>query len=84
MRMMQIDDVVHQMDDGRWIVEHWDEQSAQWRSSNIDEPPFQGYLYSCAGSLQGLARDPHLRDAGEGRGRRAGVLPDRGGDGLTR
>jgi len=51
----KIDDVVHQMDDGRWIVAYWDDRSAQWRSSDIDEPPFPNYLYSCAGSLQGLA-----------------------------
>lgn len=52
----RIDDVVHRMDDGRWIVAHWDERSAQWKSSNIDERPFSEYLYSCARSLQGLVK----------------------------
>jgi len=56
MRTMQIDDVVHHMDDGRWIVAHWDAQSAQWRSSDITERPGPEYRYSYAGTLHDLAR----------------------------
>ena len=48
----RIDEVVHELN-GRYIVAHM--EGGQWRSSDIDEPPFPGYRYSYAGSLQGLA-----------------------------
>jgi hypothetical protein len=46
---------IHQMKSGRWIVATWDERGSQWRSSNIGTAPFQGYCYTSARSLEGLA-----------------------------
>lgn len=51
----RIDEVVHELN-GRYIVAHWDAQSAQWRSSDITERPGPEYRYSYAGTLHDLAR----------------------------
>lgn len=46
---------VHQLKNGRWIVAHWSDAHSEWQSSNIERVPFQGYVYSVARSLEGLA-----------------------------
>lgn len=53
---VELDDVVHEMLDGRWIVAHWDERSNQWRSSNIRQKPFDSYTFTTSNTLEGLAR----------------------------
>jgi hypothetical protein len=47
---------VHRMKNGRYIVAKWDDRQAQFRSSNIERVPFQGYVYSYGPTLESLAK----------------------------
>lgn len=50
-------DTIHTLKSGRFIVAHWNERTAQWQSSDIGSEPFQGYCYTYARTLEGLAAE---------------------------